>query len=436
FEQFSKSIHYDYRLAEYDIYHSAIHTLALKNSGILTKEEAERIDSVLNEILFQIREKKFKPDLHCEDIHSDIQNRLEDKLGKLAMKIHTFRSRNDQIVFDEKWYCLNVALDIHAGLTSLLTNLKELMKKYQNQPFIGYTHTQKAQVVLFSDYLGAFFEMFYRDRARMATFSHTVTPHIGAAALTGSSLKRKDYDKAIKQFLKERKIAVVKAVENSLDNVSDRDFIVEILSVLSIIQMHFSRLAEDLIIYSTKEFGLLKIGEEFCTGSSLMPHKKNPDFLELVRGSTGKIYGNLIAVLTMIKGLPLTYNRDMQFDKEPLFSSVDIVSEELKIIDRFIKTIEVEEENVKRSLEDEQLYATELAELLVFKGIAFSEAHTIIGRLVRYSEEKNVKIKDMSEVTLREFHSQLKPQEIKRVMTPRHAISSKKSISRRLPKVD
>jgi len=431
FEEFQKSIQYDYKLAQYDILHSLIHVAVLKEAGILTKEEANKLFSVLKDVQKQIKEGKFRPSLESEDIHTDIQDKVEKRIGKLASKLHTLRSRNDQIIFDEKHYCLEAGVNILELLLYLLESLLVLMKKYKNQPFVGYTHTQRAQVVLFIDYLGAFFDMFRRDDERVKNFSDHLFIYVGAGALAGSSLKRKDYNKAIKELLKDKQFEITKPVENPLDNISDRDFIIEFLSILSILQMHLSRLAEDLILYSTKEFSLLDLPEEFCTGSSLMPHKKNPDFLELVRGYTGRVYGNLISILTTMKGLPLTYNRDMQLDKEPLFSSVEIIKEELRIMAKLIKGIRLDKENINKALEDESLYATELAEFLVFKGVAFKEAHTIVGKLIRYSEDKKIKIKEMPDRFLKTFHKKLTSKDVKKIMNPRYAVSSKKSIARR-----
>ena len=250
--------------------------------------------------------------------------------------------------------------------------------------------------------------------------------------MAGSFINGQDYNKAIKQFISKYSQDFpfkISLANNSLDNVSNRDFIIEFLSILSVLQMHLSRMAEDFILYSTKEFDYLDLPEEFCTGSSHMPHKKNPDFLELVRGYTGRIYGNLFSLLTTMKGLPLTYNRDMQLDKEPLFSSVDIVKDELAILARFMGGVKLKTEVIERALEDESLYATELAEYLVGKGVPFKKAHEIIGRLVRYSEEKDLKLKDMVDEMLLEFSPHLKKKEIEKIFTPSFAIGTKRSIS-------
>ncbi len=434
FEEFSKSISYDYKLAEYDIFHSFIHVRALQKSGIISKKEAKQLVMALWEIKVAVSQKKFTPDLTAEDIHTDIQNRMAKKVGKLAAKLHTLRSRNDQIVFDEKWFCQAQAVVFKKLLYTVIASLEGFAGRNSGQFLVGYTHTQRAQVVLLGDYAGAFIQMFSRDSERLDNFLNSLWIYIGSGALAGSAISRESYDAALKEFLheleskfKHTKTAIVK---NSLDNVSDRDFIIEFLSIISITQMHLSRLAEDFILYSTREFSFLDLPEEFCTGSSLMPHKKNPDFLEIMRGSTGKIYGNLTAILTTMKGLPMTYNRDMQFDKEPLFSSVEILKEELAILARFIDALKIKKENINKALEDESIYATEIAEYLVMRGVAFSDAHELVGKIIRYAEDNKVKIKNMSDGVLKKFHPSLDIKKIKAIMTPEYAVSSKKSIAR------
>ncbi|MBU1524672.1 MAG: argininosuccinate lyase [Candidatus Omnitrophica bacterium] len=434
FFQFQKSAHYDWRLAEYDIYHSIIHVFALCEAGILSASEAEKLTSALENISKEVKEGKFKPNLNAEDIHTDIQNRVAKKVGKLAHKLHTLRSRNDQVTFDEKWYCYKEGVYILSLLNQVLSELNHWGNRYKDIFMPGYTHTQRAQVVSFINYTGAFFCMLERDFQRLDSFLKKSSIYIGSGALAGSAIPRLAYSEAIKKFLQRvesyPKPSKSEAVRNPLDNVASRDFLIEFLSILAIIQMHLSRMAEDFILYSTKEFAFFDLPEEFCTGSSLMPHKKNPDFLELVRGNTGKVYGNLMSILTTMKALPLTYNRDMQADKEPLFSSVKTIGDELKIMTEFIKGIKLNEQQIRHALEDEGLYATELVEFLVYEGVAFKKAHNIIGRLIRYSEEKNVKIKGMSDKVLKTFHSKLNHGNIKRIMNPKYAVSSKKSLSK------
>jgi len=433
FFSFQKSIQYDYKLAQYDIYHSLIHVSALKEAGLLKAQEASKLTAALKDIYREIRDKKFKPALSAEDIHTDIQNRVSKKAGKVALKLHTLRSRNDQIVFDERWYCYKEGVTILKLLNGVLSSLNFLSSKYKHCYIPGYTHTQRAQVVSFMNYSGAYFNMFERDFERVDKFLKDFPIYLGSGALAGSGISRKAYTEAIEFFLDKTRVKgsqyKLGIAKNTLDNVANRDFIVEFLSILSLLQMHLSRMAEDFILYSTQEFAFFDLPEEYCTGSSLMPHKKNPDFLELVRGSTGKVYGNLVSILTLMKGLPLTYNRDMQLDKEPLFSSVEVIESQLQIMIDFIKKVELREDKLAKALEDETLYATELAEFLVFKGVAFKDAHTIVGKMVRASEDEQVLLKEMTDKKLKTFHPQLSHKEIVRIMNPHYAVTSKKSLS-------
>jgi argininosuccinate lyase len=435
FFRFQKSIGIDWKLAEYDIYHSIIHTVALQEANILTKNEAKKLTDGLTEIFKEIQRGEFKPNSNSEDIHTDIQNRMEEKVGELAQKLHTLRSRNDQVVFDQKWYCYKEGIYILSLLNVVLSSLNHLGNRYRDVYLPGYTHTQRAQIISFLDYTGAFFCMFERDFERLDNFVKKSSIYIGSGALAGSAIPKSAYSEGIKKFLKkvkpDIKIGKSKTVKNSLDNVASRDFVIEFLNILSILQMHLSRLAEDFILYSTKEFDFFDLPEEFCTGSSLMPHKKNPDFLELVRGSSGKIYGNLVSILTTMKGLPLTYNRDMQLDKEPLFSSTETIENELSVMCDFLKGIKVKRSQVGRALEDQELYATELVEFLVNKGVAFKAAHDKIGQLIRYSQDKNIKVKEMKDADLAGFHKELTAKAIKKVMTPEYAIASKKSLPKK-----
>ncbi|MBU2044876.1 MAG: argininosuccinate lyase [Candidatus Omnitrophica bacterium] len=432
FFEFQKSIHYDYKVVEYDIYHSIIHVSALEETGLLNKDEAAKLTSALSDIFSEVREGKFKPNLDSEDIHTDIQNRVTKKLGALAQKLHTLRSRNDQVVFDAKWYCYREGLYISSLLNVILANLNHLGNTYRDVFLPGYTHTQRAQVVSFIRYTGAFFCMLERDFERMDAFLKKSSIYIGSGALAGSTIPKEAYSEALKKFLEssrpEPKHSKSYTVKNPLDNVASRDFVIEFLSILSILQMHLSRMAEDFILYSTKEFGFFDLPEEYCTGSSLMPHKKNPDFLELLRGNTGKIYGNLISVLTTMKGLPLTYNRDMQLDKEPLFSSTEVLEQELKIIAGLIKGLKLNKNRIQQALDDEELYATELVEFLVHLGVPFSQAHTAVGKLIRFAEDKKIKIREMSDKELRKFDQHLSQLNIKKIMNPEYAVASKKSL--------
>jgi argininosuccinate lyase len=363
-----------------------------------------------------------------EDIHSQIQNTLERKVGAVAKKLHTLRSRNDQIAFDAKMYCYDESRHTADLLESVIESFKNASMTYATTPFVGYTHTQRAQVVSFGAYCGAYAEMFGRDLARLDDFVKHFRITIGAGALAGTSIPFSAYEKAAENFKKETGIDVV-PVSNSLEHVADRDFAMEFLSILSILQMHISRFAEDIILYSTKEFDYLDLPEEFCTGSSLMPQKKNADFMELARGSTGRVYGAQITLMTLMKGLPLTYNRDMQFDKEPLFDAVATVQDLLEMLARFVAGIRVKDENVTAALSDELFYGVEIAEYLVNNGVPFATAHELVGKLIRYSEEHDVKMKEIDDAVLaKEFHHSLSKAALTKLMAPRAALANKRSV--------
>jgi argininosuccinate lyase len=444
FFEFQKSIHYDYKLAQYDIQHSTIHIKALYKSKLLKEDEYKRLVNILSEVSKDIEntnEEKWQKILHSkemkgiEDIHSYIQHRVEEKLPPrykpLALKLHTLRSRNDQIVFDEKYYLTQHASDIRSELYVLLDSIEFLMENYKKQSFIGYTHTQRAQQISFHDYLLAYLKMFNRDAVRISSFRTSLPIYIGAGALAGKSLYKKAYNDAVKEYIKEcseTMNARFMPLKSSVDNVSGRDFIIEFLSSLSIIQMHLSRFAEDFILYSTKEFNFVDLPEEFCTGSSMLPHKKNPDFLELVRGYTGQIYGNLFTVLTIMKGLPLSYNRDMQLDKEPLFSSIKIVSDELEIMAKFIKKVKLRTPVINKALKDDKtLYATKLAEWLVKKqNVPFKQAHDKVGRVIIQIEKRDGDIEKLEDLNLQEIHSALNKSVLREIMRPKYARLLKK----------
>ncbi|MDD2752291.1 MAG: lyase family protein, partial [Candidatus Omnitrophica bacterium] len=274
--------------------------------------------------------------------------------------------------------------------------------------------------------------MFERDIDRLERFYTKLCIFIGAGALTGCTIEKKNYNEAIKELSGIKESSKIKPVKNALDNVSDRDFIIEFLSIISIIQMHLSRLSEDFILYSTKEFDFIELPEEFCTGSSLMPHKKNPDFLELVRGNTGKIYGNLMSVLTTMKGLPLTYNRDMQLDKEPLFSSVETILDELKIMSKFLKKIELHDTRIDNILtQDISLYATEIAQYLVEKkGLPFKKAHDITGKFIILLERNRGKTNEIDDRELKKTCAGLTKAEIVKVVNPEYALSLRKDYTK------
>jgi len=433
-EEFTRSIQFDYKLAQYDLLGSMAHVQILKKAGILTSDEASKLDKGLGWIYTSVKKGTFKPDLKNEDVHTQIQNILQKKIGDLALKLHTARSRNDQVVFATKMYCRTELSRVQMNIAELGSALHKIAGKNKNLIIPGFTHLQHAQPVYLRDYLGAYYEMLLRDKVRLGHIGDNLKITLGAGALAGTPLAATDYALKASQLVRGQGPGgslSIEATQNSLDSVSDRDFVIEVLSALAIIGMHLSRLAEDLIIWSTKEFDLIEIDESFCTGSSLMPQKKNPDVLELVRGYAGRLYGNLVSVLVMMKGLPLTYNRDMQLDKEPLFSSIEIVSGELKALTGLIKTLTFNKEKIAEHLKDESLYATDLVYYLVKKKVPFKEAHDIVGKLVRHSQDHSVRIQDMPDLELKRFSDRFARKEVIRLFDPVVSVRSRHSIRRR-----
>lgn len=429
-EEFTKSIQYDYKLARHDVLGSLVHTKILIKAGLISQKEAKMLTKGLSAIWREIKSGKFVFDKNAEDIHTDIQNKLEKKIGVAALKLHTARSRNDQVVFDTKRYCVFEGANILKLIKNFMEEIDNFARKNKDVILPGYTHMQHAQPVALKNYILAYKYMLGRDSARLNSALKRMNYPLGSGALAGTPIAAEVYSKAAKEITDEMGHPFFGTVENSIDNVSDRDFVLEILSVFSIIGMHLSRFAEDLIIWSTKEFGFIEIDDAFCTGSSLMAQKKNPDTLELIRGHTGKLYGNLVSVLVTMKGLPLTYNRDMQLDKEPLFNSFEIVSSELKVLTGLIKTLKFNEAKINEQLKDESLYATDLVYYLVDKKIPFKNAHTIIGKLVKYSIDNDIQIKDMPEGLLKKFSGKLVKREIVKLFNPLVSVKSKKSIKR------
>ena len=422
-EKFTKSIQYDHKLARYDVFGSMAHVQVLKKAGYLSASEAAKLTKALGSIYAAISKGVFRYDADAEDIHTDIQNKLQARVGDLALKLHTARSRNDQVVFSTKTYCKIELAKLGADIAGLEKAIGALVAKNKDLVMPGFTHMQHAQPVRLADYLGAYIEMLKRDGARLSAVAKSIKLTMGAGALAGTPIEAKKYTVRVPGL-------EIEASVNSLDAVSDRDFVIEILSALAIAGMHLSRLSEDLIIWSTKEFNFVAIDDAFCTGSSLMPQKKNADVLELTRGSAGRLYGNLMSVLTMMKGLPLAYNRDMQLDKEPLFDSIETVSIELRVLAGLVKTLRFNKMKIEALLEDESLYATDLVYYLVDRLVPFKTAHTIVGKLVRYSLDNSIEIKSMSDKELKKFSDKFEREKILKLFNPKVSVDSKRSIKR------
>ncbi len=393
-EAFTASIHYDRRLYRYDIEGSIAHARMLAKQGVITKAEAGAILKGLRGILAEIDAGKFAFHPDDEDIHMAIEKALNARIGETGGKLHTGRSRNDQIALDIRLYLRDEIGRMGELLGALKTGFVDLAKKEMGVILPGYTHMQKAQPVLLSHYLLAFREMLDRDESRLRDCLKRVNVMpLGAAALAGTGIP-------IDRQYVARLLRFPEVTANSMDTVSDRDFVAEFIFAASLIMMHLSRFCEDLILWSTDEFGYVEIADAFTTGSSIMPQKKNPDVAELIRGKTGRVYGNLIALLTILKGLPMTYNRDLQEDKEPLFDTVDTVQASLGILTAMIGRLHYNRERMEEGAGGGFATATDLAEYLVMRGVPFREAHGIVGRIVSFCLRNG---KEMTGLTLRDF---------------------------------
>ncbi len=398
-ESFTSSLAYDRRLYPYDLAGSDAHARMLARQGIISPAEAEEICRGLQAIGEDLESGSFRFDESDEDIHMAIEKALTVKIGKAGEKLHTGRSRNDQVALDVRLY-LRVQTDVLLKLVGeLKKRLVEKAKKDIETVMPGYTHLQKAQPVLLAHYLLAFWEMFDRDEERLRDCRKRIdVMPLGSAALAGTSLPLdRKYAAELLQF--------PRISRNSMDAVSDRDFIAEFIFSASLLMTHMSRFCEDLIIWSSQEFGYVEISDAFTTGSSIMPQKKNPDVAELVRGKTGRVYGHLIAILTILKGLPMTYNRDLQEDKEPLFDTVDTVTSSVAILTEMIARIVYLRPRMEAEAELGFTTATDLAEYLVEKGVPFREAHGIVGRIVAYCLDYGKELDMITLKELKKFHS-------------------------------
>lgn len=375
-ECFSASLHFDRRLFAYDIKGSIAHAKMLAHVDLISDGELQLLLTALEEIFEEIEEGSFQFDDSLEDIHMNIEARLIEKLGPLGGKIHTARSRNDQVALDMRLFLRDEVKFTLEQLFSLQRVILDKASGHIECVMPGYTHMQRAQPVSFAHHLLAYFEMFKRDmdRFRDCLKRINVLP-LGSCALSGSSLP-------IDREFVAAELGFDSVSVNSMDAVSDRDFVIEFLSASSILMMHLSRLAEEIILWSTSEFGFVEIPDSLCTGSSIMPQKKNPDPIELVRGKTGRVYGHLMSLFVTMKALPLTYNRDMQEDKEPLFDTLDTIKSAVFIIMMCIERMKVNADQMTQAIRTGFLEATDVAEYLVMKAIPFRDAHNIVGRLV------------------------------------------------------
>ncbi|MCI0481831.1 MAG: argininosuccinate lyase, partial [Candidatus Dadabacteria bacterium] len=381
-EKFSASVDFDKRLYREDIEGSIAHVTMLAECGIILKNEAEKITKGLKQIEKEIDSGKFTFREEYEDIHLNIEKRLIEKIGDTGGKIHTARSRNDQIALDMRLYLRKEINEIIPLLKDIAGRLLELAEKNIDTVMPLYTHLQRGQPVLLSHHLMGLYEMLKRDRERyIDCLGRVNVMPLGAGAGAGTTFP-------IDREYVAKLLGFPKVTQNSIDTVSDRDFIVEFIAVSANLMMHLSRVSEELVLWSTKEFDFVDLGDEFTTGSSIMPQKRNPDMAELIRGKTGRVYGNLVSILTIMKGLPFSYNRDMQEDKEPMFDTGDTVKSSLEVLRAMLKNIAFRHENMKKALTEGFITATDIADYLTRKGMPFRNSHEVTGRIVGYAEEK------------------------------------------------
>ena len=393
-EEFTASIAFDQRMYRYDIQGSIAHARMLARQGIISHDEAQTIMRGLESILADIEAGKFEFSVALEDIHMNIEARLIERIGAVGGKLHTARSRNDQVALDVRLYLRDEVKAVLGYLDALQASLLAQAEQNLNVIMPGYTHLQTAQPILFAHHMLAYYEMFKRDAGRMTDVLGRLNYlPLGAGALAGTTFP------IDREYVAEQ-LGFAGVTRNSLDSVSDRDFALEFCAASSILMMHLSRLSEELILWSSADFAFIELTDAFCTGSSIMPQKKNPDVPELVRGKTGRVYGNLMALLTLMKSLPLAYNKDMQEDKEPLFDTIDTVKGSLKIFADMIRDMRVRAENMRIAAARGFSTATDVADYVVRKGLPFRQAHEVVGKTVRYCIETG---KDIPELSIEEF---------------------------------
>ena len=400
-DKFNSSFNIDQRLWEQDIKGSIAHVSMLSKCHILSSDEAEKIIKALEQIHSEILDGTLLLEGEFEDIHSFLEYQVTQKAGAVGKKMHTARSRNDQVALDMKLYVKLSGQEVIKSLEKLISAIEQKSNE-SSFPIPGYTHLQRAQIVTFKYHLMAYYEMLIRDMKRIENaLSIMDTCPLGSCALAGTTYPiDREFTAAMLEFEAVQK--------NTMDSVSDRDYIIEMISAFSIIMMHLSRLSEEFIIFSTKEFDFIALSDAYSTGSSIMPQKKNPDSLELVRGKTGRLYGNLMGILTTMKALPLTYNKDMQEDKQYYFESLDTVIDCITIIEGVVSTLTVKSENMEKATKGGFLNATELADYLVKQGIAFRDAHSIVGQVVKHCEAKAMEIDQLSLEELKAFSPHIK----------------------------
>ncbi|GMA50614.1 argininosuccinate lyase [Alicyclobacillus contaminans] len=417
-EAYTASIPFDQRLAEVDIRGSIAHAKMLGTCGIIPAADADLLVAGLAALLDDVRQGKVSFSVEDEDIHMNLERLLHERIGPVAGKLHTGRSRNDQVALDMHLYMKSAIVEVLEAIRGLQGALVQTAEQHVDTVIPGYTHLQRAQPVLLAHHLLAYFWMLERDADRLKDAARrTDMSPLGAGALAGTTFP-------IDRVQVQTELGFEKLYENSLDAVSDRDYLVEFLAAASLIMMHLSRLSEELILWSSEEFGFIELADAYCTGSSMMPQKKNPDVPELVRGKTGRVYGHLMGLLTVLKGLPLAYNKDLQEDKEGVFDTLDTLLPALWLFKGMVETMKVRSDKIAAALARDFSNATDAADYLVRKGLPFREAHAVIGKLVLYALQQG---KNLGELTIQEYrkHSALFEEDIY------HAVQVETVVNRR-----
>ncbi len=418
-EAFNASIHFDYVLAKVDIMGSLTHVVALQDIGVLNASEAEKITQGLNKLLADLKEGKLTFSVSDEDIHMNIERLLHQEIGAVAGKLHTGRSRNDQVALDLHLYLREYLLVIVAKLQHLQQALLQQAEQHIDTLLPGYTHLQRAQPIRLAHHLLTYFGMLQRDIERLIdSWPRVNTLPLGAGALAGSGF-------AVDRQKMAKSLGFDRVYENSMDAVSDRDFVVEFLSDAALIMTHLSRLSEEMILWSSQEFNFIEFDDAYCTGSSMMPQKKNPDIAELVRGKTGRVIGALMGLLTTLKGLPLTYNKDMQEDKEGLFDTLKTLDDSLTLYAPMIASMKVNVSAMSQAIKQDFSNATQLADYLVDKGLPFREAHAVVGKTVLHCIENKQQLLDLplaqyqqfSELFADDLYQRIQPENVVEIYT-------------------
>ena len=400
-DDFNSSIRFDARMYKQDILGSIAHSQMLGRCGVIPKEDADLIGKTLKEILADIEDGKVEFRIDAEDIHMNIETILIERIGDVGKRLHTGRSRNDQVALDIRMYLRDEIDTLSELLKTAMRTVLSLADKHSGAIMPGYTHLQKAQPVSFGHHMLAYFEMFKRDLSRLSDCRQRINwMPLGAGALAGTTYPLDRESVA-------RELGFDGITHNSMDSVSDRDFVIELISCLSMLMMHLSRFCEELILWSSNEFSFVEMDDSYSTGSSIMPQKKNPDVAELIRGKTGRVYGSLMTILTVMKSLPLAYNKDMQEDKEPIFDAVDTVKLCLPVFCDMIRTMRVRKDNMLKGAKGGFTNATDVADYLVKKGVPFREAHGIVGRMVFYCIEKDMSLDELTIDEFKEFSDKI-----------------------------